>query len=618
MIVFAEGRTPMRKTTPIPSIIKAVVFCAALSLAGGGWIASGFQANPPEYDILIKNARVFDGSLKDDFRGSVAISGDEIVKIARTINGSAVKTIDAKGLYLTPGFIDMHSHADRGMYFPENRLSLNYLTQGVTTLVLGQCGGSAWPIFEKAEDQIARWTSEGIGPNVAMLVGHGQVRQMVMGMENRAPEPEELERMAELVREAMEQGASGISTGLIYRPGNYSETPEVIRLVREVASYGGIYHTHIRNERDKLLEAISEAIRISEETGVPVNISHFKVMGKSNWGKVREACRLIEEARSRGIKVTTDQYPFRFANLTPYRSLLPAGVWNGEEEKLQSRDVFDIFDCLRDDELLDLYKKTTPYFPINEHHQAFLDSLPRKRLVQFVGENLLSASDFRGAENDRERMMLLQRLRDEEQAAEIKADIESSIENLVGPENIIVGMCVEKRLEGKTLDQVAGIKGLSIADAAIELELMGAKCIPLQMCEDDIEYILKKDYVTTGSDGAVPYFGIGDPHVRSYVTFLYKIQNYGLKRKTAGLPHIIRSQSSLPAEIMGWEDRGWVREGYKADLVLLDLNNIKLDSNISNPHAYSKGVEYLLVNGRLVIEKGQKTGKLPGIVLRSR
>jgi N-acyl-D-amino-acid deacylase len=608
----------MRKKNWISMLIKSTVFCLVLSLAGAGGISAVPRADSPEYDILIKNARIFDGSLKEPFKGSVAISGDEIVKISRTIKGRAAKTIDAKGLYLSPGFIDMHSHADRGMYFAENRLARNYLTQGVTSLVLGQCGGSAWPIFEKAEDQTARWTGEGIGPNVALLVGHGQVRELVMGMDNRPPEPEELEQMAELVREAMEQGASGISTGLVYRPGIFSETPELIRLVKEVASYGGIYHSHIRNERDKLLEAVSEAIRVSEETGVPVNISHFKVMGKSNWGMVKEACSLIEEARAKGIRVTADQYPFRFANLTPYRSLFPGSVWDSGEDRLESMDVTHIFDYLRDKELLDLYAKVTPYIPISEHHQAFLDSLPRKRLLQFVGGELLSASEFRGTGNDRERMILLRRLQDKDQAAKIKADITESIENLVRPENIIVGMCVDKKLEGKTLDQVASQKGISIADAAIELELMGARCIPLQMCEEDIEYILKKDYVTTGSDGAVPYFGMGDPHIRSYVTFLYKIRNYGMKRKTAGLPHIIRSQTSLPAEIMGWKDRGWVREGYKADLVLLDLDGIKLDSNITNPHAHCRGVEYLLVNGQLAIEKGRSTGKLPGVVIRRR
>ena len=330
----------------------------------------------------------------------------------------------------------------------------------------------------------------------------------------------------------------------------------------------------------------------------------------------RSWCNTPEEARAGGIKVTADQYPFRFANLTPYRSLIPSSVWTGEEDRLGSADVFKIFDYLRDDELLDLYRKVTPYFPISDSHQTFLDSLTRKRLVQFVGDNLLSASDFRGSQNARERMFFLRRLQDKDQGAQIKRDIESAIQRSNGADNLIVGMCVEKRLEGKTLDQVAAMKGQSIAEAAIELDLMGAKCIPLQMCEEDIEYILKKDYVMTGSDGAVPYFGLGTPHIRSYVTFLYKLQNYGMKRKTAGLPHIIRSQTSLPAEIMGWEDRGWVREGYKADLVLLDLDGIKLNSNISNPHAYCNGVEYLFINGQVVIAKGQSTGKLPGIIIK--
>ena len=185
-----------------------------------------------DYDILIKNGMVIDGSLKNAFKSDVAVKDGKISHIAKKINGSAAKIINAKGMHITPGFIDLHTHVDRGMYFPENRSCLNYLKQGVTSIVVGQCGSSAWPIFEKAEDQIKRWTVEGIGPNAALLVGHGTIRQIVMGMENREPTPEELEKMKALVKEAMDQGSYGLSTGLIYRPGSFSKTDEVIELVK--------------------------------------------------------------------------------------------------------------------------------------------------------------------------------------------------------------------------------------------------------------------------------------------------------------------------------------------------------------------------------------------------
>lgn len=572
------------------------------------------------YDILIKNARVFDGTGSEAERADVAIQGDMIVKIGRSIKGRAGRTIDAKGLHLSPGFIDLHTHAERGMLYPENRPALNYLKQGVTSLVVGQCGQSAWPLFEKAEHQIERWTEEGIGPNAALLVGHGSVRQLVMGMEDRAPRPEELEEMKTLVEEAMEQGACGISTGLIYQPGSFSETDEVIELVRVVKPYNGIYHTHIRDERNKFLEAVSEAIRISEATGVPAHISHFKVMGSKNWGLVKEACALIEEARARGLTITADQYPYRFANGYPYRTLLPSSAWSSPEfrNRLNSSDVERIFDHLRDEQLMDLYKKISPYPPISELALPYLEGLTRKQLVEAVGNSLINLSDFRGISNPRDRMLFLQKMQDPEHARRVYKTVEASIDNLVGAENIIVGICVERDLEGKSLAQVAAMKGRSVGETAVKLELMDAKCIPFQMCEPDIEYIMQKDYVGTGSDGTVPFYGVGLTHIRSWSTFLHKIDKYALQRKSVSVAHVIRSQTSLPARIMNWEDRGLIKEGYRADIVVFDLENIKTPTSISNPQQYSQGVRYLLINGSVVLDGGEYTGELPGKVLKGR
>jgi N-acyl-D-aspartate/D-glutamate deacylase len=212
--------------------------------------------------------------------------------------------------------------------------------------------------------------------------------------------------------------------------------------------------------------------------------------------------------------------------------------------------------------------------------------------------------------------LFLQKLNDPEEGKRIREKIREYIDDASGPENIIVGICVEKNLEGKSLLQVADMKRKSIEDAAIELELMGARCIPLRMCEEDIEYIMKKDYVGTGSDGTAPFYGIGLTHIRSYSTFLHKIKKYALERKSVSLPHIIRSQTSLPAQIMNWEDRGGIKKGYKADIVVLDPKNIKPRTSISNPHAYSEGVKYLLINGKLVLDKGKWTGNLPGEIIK--
>ena len=607
------------KNQRILSILILLVLSvfAALLQAGLKPTYAGDGTESPPFDVLIKNARIFNGSGKDSFRADVAVRGDTIVKISRSIKAPANKMIDAKGLYLSPGFIDLHTHADRGMYFPENRAGLNYLKQGVTSMVVGQCGQSAWPIFEEAEDQINRWIGEGIGPNAALLVGHGTVRQKVMGMEDRDPSPEELEKMKELVKRAMDQGASGISSGFIYRPGKFSKTDEVIELVKVVKPYNGIYHTHIRNERDKLLDSINEAIEICRATGVPTHISHFKVMGPKNWGLVKEACVLIEKARAEGLAVSADQYPYRYANGYPYRTLLPADVWAGKpfQNRLTSEDIIPVFDFLRDKQLLDLYKKITPYYPLSPRHEEYMEGLTREELVRTVTLSLVDVSSFRGLTNERERMLFLQRLEDPKSAQSIYKMVETLIENNYGGVNIMVGVCHERNLEGKSLAQVARIMRKTIGEAAVKLELMDAKCIPFQMCEPDIEYIMKKDYVGTGSDGTCPSYRGGLIHSRSYSTFLHKIKKYALERKAVSVPHVIRSQTSLPARIMNWKTRGWIREGYKADIVIFDLKNLKTPSSISNPHLYSEGVIYLLVNGELVIEEGKFTGSFPGRII---
>ena len=576
------------------------------------------QMDSPQYDLLIKNGSVFDGSGKPAFKADIAIKGDRIIKVGKSLPGSSARVIDAKGFTVTPGFIDLHTHVDEGMCFPENRACLNFLKQGVTTVVVGQCGSSAWPIFEKADDLIKAWSKEGIGPNAALLVGHGTVRQLVMGMENREPTPEELEKMKSLVKEAMEEGAYGLSTGLIYPPSSFAKTDEIVELVKVIAPYGGIYHSHIRNEGNKHLEAVKEAIEISEKTGVRAHISHFKVVGRANWGKAKDALALIDEARARGLKITADQYPYQFSNGYPYRSLIPESVWLGGESgnRLTREDIEKIFDNLRDSELIELYKKVTPYTPLSEHHQQFLNDLPRKRLVSFVVRSFVNLDTAQGPENVRERVLFWKRMSNPEEAQKIRQDIKKYYEEGINPEQIIVGICVEKNLEGKSLKEVAAIKGKSIEDTAIELELMGAKCVPFQMSEDDIEYIMKKDYVGTGSDGEAPFYGIGLTHIRAYSTFLHKIKKYALERKAVSVAHVIRSQTSLPAQIMNWGDRGWIKEGYKADIVVLDLNNIKTPTSISNPHQYSSGVQYLLINGQIVLDKGQWSGKLPGQVLK--
>lgn len=595
-----------------PIALLAIVLCLALGLSAGP--AGGQAASPaPDFDILITNGLVVDGTLRAPYRADVAVKDGRIVRVAPAVRGRAARTIDARGCHVTPGFIDLHTHIDRALYFPEHRAPLGYLSQGVTTVVAGQCGSSAWPIFEKASDQIRRFNDEGVGLNVALLVGHGQVRQLVMGMENREPTPAELEAMKALVKEAMEQGAVGLSTGLIYRPGLYAKTDEVLELVKVIAPYGGIYHSHVRNERDKLLEAVRECIAIAEGAGVRANISHFKVMRKANWGLVKEASRMIEEARARGLKITADQYPYRFSNTEPYSPLVPREVWTGDDPGLGTADLRRAFTHLRDAELLDLYVKSTPYVPLSKPHLDFLNGLPRDRFVDLVASEVLDGRS-RGAANGRERALFTARLAKPETAQAIREGVREYVE-AVGPENLVIAVAADKSLEGKSLAAVAALRKKTVVDAAIELELAGTLAVPYNMCEPDIEYIMKKDYVATGSDGILPVYGVDLPHPRSYSTFLTKIKEYALKRNAISLAQAVRSQTSLPAEIMNWPDRGRIAEGAAADVVVLDLKGIAVPSSISSPHQLSRGVRQLLVNGKLVLDKGEWTGELAGRVL---
>lgn len=601
---------------PPAAALSAAVLLILFALAPAPAAAPRPARDPaaaPEFDVLIKNGLVLDGTLKPPVRADVAVKDGRIVRVAPSIRGSAARTIEARGLHVAPGFIDLHTHIDGALVFPEHRAPLGYLSQGVTTVVAGQCGSSAWPIFEKASDQIKRFTDEGVGVNIALLVGHGDVRELVMGTEDRAPTRAELERMKALVKEAMDQGAAGLSTGLIYRPGIYAKTDEILELVKVVAPYGGIYHSHIRNERDKLLEAVAECIAIAEGAGVRANISHFKVMRKANWGLVGEAMGMIEAARARGLEITADQYPYRFTNTVPYSPLVPREAWTGGEPGLGAADLRRAFGHLRDAELLDLYTKCTPFMPLSAPHLAFLNGLPRDRFIDLVASAVLRGRD-RGAEDERERALFVRRLSQPDQAEAIRASVREYVE-AVGPENLMIAVAADKSLEGRSLAAVAAAKKADVVDAAIELELAGTLAVPFTMCEPDIEAIMKKDYVATGSDGLLPVFGVDRPHPRSYSTFLYKIKEYALERKAVSLAHAVRSQTSLPAEIMRWPDRGRIAEGAAADIVVLDLKGLTVPSSITNPHQLCQGVRQVLVNGKLALDGGALTGTLAGRVL---
>jgi dihydroorotase/N-acyl-D-amino-acid deacylase len=535
---------------------------------------SPLMAQP--YDILIRNGRVIDGSGNPWFYADVGIVGDRIARVGRISAGaSAKKVIDASGLYVVPGFIDMHSHSDFSLLVDGRAMSK--VTQGVTTEVLGE-NGSAGPVvgevavreIEKALDRFQlelTWRSlgdyfrvleySGAAVNIASYVGAGQLRRSVMGFKQGEASPEELAAMKRLLAEAMDDGAIGLSSGLIYIPGRYATTEELIELARVVAERGGIYATHIRSEGAELLAAIDEAIRIGAEAGLPVEIFHFKAAGPSNWSLMPQAIARIDSARAAGIDIAANIYPY-VASSTGLDARFPAWVRAGGSEAFVAR--------LEDPEVRTRVK---------DELAALAESYGGPRAF---GESVLVALVFQ-------------------------------------PQN--------KRWEGKTLWEIAQATGKDVFDALIDLEYSErgrGLGIYFSMLEDNIRLKLKQPWVSIGSDGtAVTPDGIlgqGKPHPRYYGSFPRVLAKYVRDERVIPLEDAIRKMTSLPAQRLGLRNRGLLREGYFADVVVFDFARIQDRSRFDDPHHYSEGIVHSIVNGRLVLDEGKHTGATPGRVLK--
>ncbi len=536
----------------------------------------------PTYDVLIRGGRVIDGTGNPWFSADVAIKDGRIVAIGRLEGATATRVIDARGLYVVPGFIDVHSHADEGLGSPRTNANPNMITQGVTTVVVNQDGRSPWPIAE----QKALYERQGIGTNVILLVGHGTVRRLVMGEDIRRPAtPEEIERMKALVRQGLEEGAFGLSAGLEYVPGRWSTTEELIELAKVVAAYGGFYIAHQRSEgRDPmwknasdptpsvdLLQAVKETIEISARSGVVAVASHLKAKGASYWGSSYAAVRLIAEARERGLPVYADQYPYDTTGTDGQTVLIP--LWALAEEGVEVGGQ--------------------------------LGQLARDRTGAFA----------RMKEN------LRRRLADPTLREKIRLDIAHEIDRRGGPERIIVYEFPDPELIGKSLAEIARGRGEDPVDAALWMQLNGldrpggARMRGFSLSELDIEHIMRQEFTATCSDAGTVAFGEGIPHPRYYGTFPRKIRRYVFERGVISLPFAIRSMTSLPAQIIGLRDRGLLREGYWADITIFDPEKIADRATYTEPHQYADGILYVLVNGEFVVDEGKITGKRPGRVL---
>ena len=493
-----------------------------------------------EADYVIQNAKILDGSGGIAGTGDLAIRGDQLVAVGEFRVKGNPRRIDAAGLIAAPGFIDLHTHCDGGITKEETRLNRNYITQGVTTVVTGNCGGGRADVaaFLKEVDDGKT------GTNVAHLIPHGNLRDKVMGSENRTPTPAELDQMKQLVEEGMRAGAWGMSTGLIYVPSSYAQTDELVELSRVVSRHGGIYATHVRNESANLLESVTEAVTIGRQADLRVHIAHFKAAGPEARGLAAEAVRLVLESRDDGRQVTVDQYPYVASSTSLGAMVVP---------------------------------------------QEF-----------------------------RSKQRLTEALADPEQAAELRDRLEKTLKSRAGGATLFVaGYATDRSFQGKDLATLARRRNLSVVDLVLEIQQNGgAKMVNFCMQEDDVRMIMKQPFVATASDGGVCLPDETVPHPRNYGCFPRKIGHYAIEQEVLPLAAAIRSATGLPADIFRFECRGYLREGYFADVVLFDPETFRDTATFEKPHQYATGVRYLFVNGALAVENGKVTGRLAGRALR--
>ena len=517
--------------------VLCVLTCCALAAA-----QNGQSQDKTPVDVLLRNATLYDGVSEEPTQGDVAIRGDRIDAIGKSLEIPAVWTIHCEGMVICPGFIDLHNHSDRRIVKSLTRANMNFVTQGCTTVLTGNCGSGPFNVaayYRTIEES-------GAGTNVAHLLPQGALRKEAMGTALREPQPDELKRMLELTDTAMRDGAWGMSTGLIYEPSSYAKTDELIQLAEIVSRHGGIYASHIRGEGATLLTSVSEALQIGREANLPVHVSHFKSSGRSNWGLVRRAVQKIQAARNAGQIVTADQYPYIASSTSLDASLLPAWARAGGRKEL------------------------------------------------------------------------LKRLQDGKTGPQIREHVERSLEDRNGGESIrIARYSPQPAWAGKSLQSIADSEGKSPIELAFEIfRGGGAQIVNFSMSEEDVRHVMAVDWVATASDGGAYLPGADRPHPRNYGTFPRKIRHYALDEKVISPGRAIRSATSLPAEILGLQDRGRLKVGLYADIVVFNPETIRDAATFSNPHQYSDGIRFVFVNGTPALVAGVPTGALAGRALR--
>jgi N-acyl-D-amino-acid deacylase len=499
-------------------------------------------------DYIIRNGKMMDGTGNQWQFKNIAITGNKIVAIGNLANWKATTEIDAKGLIVAPGFIDVHAHIEGSEV--KNPLATNFIYDGVTTVITGNCGGSA----DNMKTYFDYIDSLGVSLNVAALMGHNNIRKQVMGTANRHATEEELQKMEAIADKAMKDGAVGMSTGLIYIPGTFAPTDEVVRLAKVVAQNGGVYASHIRNEEDKVAEAVNEAIAIGREAKLPVEISHFKVNGQNNWGRSDETLNLVKNARLEGIDVTIDQYPYT-ASSTNLGILLPDWVLADGQDSILAR-----------------LKNPAIRAKVKAHS---IDMITRRGLKHF----------------------------DYAFVANFKADTNYNGKNI------------------REINLLRGGKDNALAQAETIVQMMelgGAQMVYHGMGDKDVKNIMAYPFNMAASDAGIAVVGVSRPHPRAYGTNARVLGKYVREEKVMSLEEAIRRMTSLPADKFNIKQRGLIKEGFMADIVVFDENEVTDMATFENPHQFSKGFKYVFVNGGLTVDNGVHNGARKGIAIRNK
>jgi N-acyl-D-amino-acid deacylase len=499
-----------------------------------------------EADYIIRNGKLIDGTGNQWQIKDVAIINNKIAAIGTLSNWKGKKEIDAKGLIVAPGFIDVHAHIEGGE--TRNPLATNFIYDGVTSVITGNCGGSA----DHMKAYFDFIDSLGMSINVAALMGHNNIRKQVMGTANRHATAQEMQKMEAIADKAMKEGAVGMSTGLIYIPGTFAPTEEVVALAKVVAQNGGVYASHIRNEEDKVAEAVKEAIEIGRQAKLPVEISHFKVNGQNNWGRSDETLNLVKNARKEGIEVTIDQYPYT-ASSTNLGILLPDWVLADGQDSILAR-----------------LKNPSIRKKVKAHS---IDLIKRRGLTHF----------------------------DYAFVANFKADTNYNGKN-IRQINLIRGQKDNALAEAETIVQM--------------MELGGAQMVYHGMGDKDVKNIMAYPFNMAASDAGIAVMGLSRPHPRAYGTNARVLGKYVREEKVMSLEEAIRRMTSLPANKFNFKERGILKEGFFADLVVFDENEVTDMATFENPHQFSKGFKFVFVNGAMTVENGVHNGTRKGIAIR--